>query len=166
MNSCQGPGSLHIYQKAHFGIQHSYLRPSVFSYRALVVKVLCPTSAVPRICSSEKENHREDPEDLSVEFARLAQPERFRKQANHLELAWQASKRRKPKPCEGCAGTGESECQWCKGTGVLTVGEHIFCTMEEGCKPCPVCNRKGQPGGGQLRCECCKGTGWRASWMQ
>lgn len=30
----------------------------------------------------------------------------------------------------------------CAGTGALTLGKERFCSLEGGCKPCPVCNAK------------------------
>ena len=48
------------------------------------------------------------------------------------------AQRGRPRPCECCRGSGERECAWCNGVGVLTLGETLFCS-DQGCSSCPVC---------------------------
>ena len=77
----------------------------------------------------------------------------------------------------------------------MRVGEHVFCSLDSGCKPCPVCNSKVRPlslnqqpalgapssraalpglvltccsvvGQGVVKCSHCKGTGLRAGWLE
>lgn len=62
--------------------------------------------------------------------------------------------------CTCCLGSKELECTWCHGTGVMTVGDQLFCS-DQGCRPCPVCS-----GHGHCKCEYCRGTGKRAPWMK
>eukprot|EP00884_Botryococcus_braunii_P009586 jgi/Botrbrau1/18629/Bobra.0367s0066.2 len=86
----------------------------------------------------------DDDEDLdyesSAELAKITDPLKFQALAKHLELMWKISQTRSPSACDCCAGTGERECSWCHGTGVLTVGEEIYCNELTGCRPCPICN--------------------------
>lgn len=103
-------------------------------------------------------------DDLSAEFenvSRKADPEKFSRLAQHLDLLWRVSERRlqKPESCEPCRGSGLIECTWCHGTGALTVGDTLFCSSE-GCKTCPVCH-----GTGDCTCEKCRGAGKVASWL-
>jgi len=49
---------------------------------------------------------------------------------------------------------------WVSGPGAMMVGHERFCSLEHGCKPCPVCN-----GQGEVKCFHCKGTGMRAGWL-
>ena len=148
-------------------------------------------------------------EDLSAEVARLAQAERAKDASSRLELVWQVSKvrpaqqhcpaaggsgvrtaavlpqwqRRKPLPCTGCRGTGLCDCQFCRGSGAMTVGEQVFCSLAEGCRGCPACKRKVPArrglaawcgtgptadchprAQGQIKCKQCRGTGKLAGW--
>ncbi len=52
--------------------------------------------------------------------------------------------KKKAEACETCSGTKEIECNWCHGTGILTLGDQII--RADGIKAgqCPVC--KGQVG--------------------
>lgn len=93
------------------------------------------------------------------EFASVSNPARFQKLAQHLDLMWRMSEGRRPEQCDSCRGSGEYECSWCHGTGVMTIGDTIYCN-HEGCKSCPVCR-----GMGQCKCERCRGTGRRAGWL-
>lgn len=89
--------------------------------------------------------------------------------------------RHKPATCDCCDGCGEKPCSWCNATGELSVflyfffqvaqvinhplagagamrvGEHVFCSLDSGCKPCPVCNSKVRQLAHhqQLACLCC-----------
>eukprot|EP00210_Caulerpa_lentillifera_P001591 g1529.t1 len=79
--------------------------------------------------------------------------------ARHLDLLWDVTARSKPSPCSCCNGTGFKECPFCHGTGVMTVGDALYCSLE-GCSKCPVCNSEGL-----VKCKDCMGTGFRASWI-
>ena len=67
----------------------------------------------------------------------------------------------RPEQCACCGGSGQGRCTFCRGSGALTLGDHVFCSLEEGCKSCPVCKSKGS-----VKCVHCKGTGARAPWME
>lgn len=104
----------------------------------------------------------EGPSSLSEEFAGYARrldPARFTRVAQHLDLLLSVSQRGRPRPCECCRGSGERECAWCNGVGVLTLGETLFCS-DQGCTSCPVCS-----GTGSCKCEKCRGTGRVAAWI-
>ncbi|KAL6763952.1 hypothetical protein V8C86DRAFT_2484611 [Haematococcus lacustris] len=96
--------------------------------------------------------------ELSAELARRADPKRVERMQKHLELIWRIAKSRKPESCSCCNGTGEKECDWCHGTGFMTVGDTIF--TNPGSNQCPVCKAKGY-----TKCEKCRGTGHRAQWL-
>ena len=63
-------------------------------------------------------------------------------------------------PCDCCGGSGTCGCEFCRGSGALTVGAERFCSLEDGCKECPACS-----GRGSVPCDACKGTGQRAAWL-
>ena len=63
-------------------------------------------------------------------------------------------------PCDCCGGSGTCGCEFCRGSGALTVGSERFCSLEDGCKECPACS-----GRGSVPCDACKGTGQRAAWL-
>eukprot|EP00898_Chlorokybus_atmophyticus_P008327 jgi/Chlat1/8496/Chrsp80S07887 len=79
--------------------------------------------------------------------------------AQRLDRAWTIARQPRPVPCSGCRASGEEECQWCHGTGVLTVGDLMLCTVDGNCR-CRVCK-----GRGFNKCDRCKGTGQVASWL-
>ncbi|KAK9843795.1 hypothetical protein WJX81_006767 [Elliptochloris bilobata] len=100
-------------------------------------------------------------DEVASELSRYSNRELLRRRAERLELVWKVGKRRKPVPCDCCDGSGEKPCSWCNATGAMRIGEHVFCSLETGCKPCPVCNSKGA-----VKCSHCKGTGFRAGWLE
>ncbi|KAL6779391.1 hypothetical protein ACKKBG_A12150 [Auxenochlorella protothecoides x Auxenochlorella symbiontica] len=80
--------------------------------------------------------------------------------AEHLEMLMKATNDDSaPMLCECCDGKGELECSWCHGTGVMTLGDTLYCS-DGGCSLCIIC--KGQ---GACTCKRCRGTGRRAAWL-
>eukprot|EP01023_Acetabularia_acetabulum_P021048 TRINITY_DN21003_c0_g3_i2.p3 TRINITY_DN21003_c0_g3~~TRINITY_DN21003_c0_g3_i2.p3 ORF type:complete len:157 (+),score=11.11 TRINITY_DN21003_c0_g3_i2:155-625(+) len=79
-----------------------------------------------------------------------------------LELLWaMQSKAKQSQMCGCCKGCGQQECDWCHGTGVLTVGDTLLCDTVASSSKCAVC--KGQ---GYVSCDHCKGIGRVAGWME
>ncbi|CAL5218966.1 g720 [Coccomyxa viridis] len=135
------------------------------------------TSPLLLLLSSRHYQHRQRPRDLSLngvaknrsqsagsnweaEFAQYSDAEQSQKASQHLELTWKVHKNAKPAPCSHCEGVGHEPCPWCNSTGAMRIGEHVFCSIDSGCKPCPICNSKGR-----ISCKHCMGTGFRASWL-
>lgn len=54
--------------------------------------------------------------------------------------------RSKVEQCSCCRGSGDKECDWCHGTGAMTLGDTLYCS-EGGCTPCPVCRGTVRPCG-------------------
>lgn len=105
-----------------------------------------------------------DSDDLDYSLTRelegLTQRDKYSKLASHLQLVYDATeKRSKVEPCGTCRGSGEQECNWCHGTGAMTIGDTLYCS-NGGCAPCPVCR-----GTGACKCPKCCGTGKRAAWL-
>ena len=44
-----------------------------------------------------------------------------------------------PKVCSGCKSDGSIECRFCHGTGVMQLGDTLYCS-NSGCSVCPVCD--------------------------
>jgi hypothetical protein len=44
-----------------------------------------------------------------------------------------------PTACRKCNSEGTTECQFCHGTGVMQLGDTLYCS-NTGCSVCPVCN--------------------------
>lgn len=63
-----------------------------------------------------------------------------------------------PVVCEGCKGSGLCECNFCKGSGYMRLGDMFLCSTTS-CE-CSVCK-----GTGDIPCTNCRGTGMRAAWM-
>lgn len=103
----------------------------------------------------------EDAVDFSLnrELERIAQKDKYPKLASHLQLVYDASESSKVEQCPCCRGSREQECNWCHGTGAMTIGETLYCS-NTGCAPCPVCR-----GTGSCQCPHCRGTGKRATWL-
>lgn len=118
--------------------------------------IKCPTAAPNRSFDAEDELDF----SISRELGALSNPEKALKMAQHLDLVWKISRSRKGKVCTCCNGAGTQECSWCHGTGMLMIGDTMFCSTSGSCK-CPVC-----AGGGYVKCEHCRGTGGRAKWME
>lgn len=99
---------------------------------------------------------------LAEEVLRIADPGRIRRVTESLNLQRKIGmvRYRRPAPCECCQGTGSMECSYCHGTGVLTIGDEVYCSMS-GCQYCPICAATGE-----VKCKHCKGTGYRAGWME
>ncbi|GAX78657.1 hypothetical protein CEUSTIGMA_g6095.t1 [Chlamydomonas eustigma] len=101
-------------------------------------------------------------QDLSAEFERLKDHNTSAKgTVGHLDLLWKIGKKPRPESCTCCKGSRERECDWCHGTGVLTIGDSILCSTAEHNSKCPVCK-----GVGYSPCSHCRGTGFRAQWLQ
>mmetsp|Transcript_59318 Transcript_59318/g.120581 ORF Transcript_59318/g.120581 Transcript_59318/m.120581 type:complete len:153 (-) Transcript_59318:171-629(-) len=101
---------------------------------------------------------------LAEELDRLVHPEKMQQLASHLDLMWKiggAKKRDRPQVCSSCSGSGECECPWCHGTGVLTLGDSLVCSTTNHASKCPVCKSAGY-----TKCENCRGTGFRAGWLE
>jgi len=62
--------------------------------------------------------------------------------------------------CKTCKSTGKVECKWCMGTGLLTLGDSLLCSLETKSSVCPCCKSSGE-----LKCPDCKGTGFVANWL-
>lgn len=130
-----------------------------------------PTESAPatrrRLCACSLEGSADSPgnsEDgydhtLSRELERRSG--KYKSLAAHLDLLYSASETTTSAvhKCDCCRGSGDQECNWCHGTGAMTIGEMLYCS-EGGCTPCPVCR-----GTGQCKCPNCRGTGKRASWL-
>jgi DnaJ-class molecular chaperone len=125
------------------------------------------------VCASSNSGDTFDDDDqdssldvLAQELRKYKGKQQERQDQQHLELLWtvsssvRMSKNDFTEECSTCQGRGEIECEWCHGTGALTVGDVIFCDTSTGCKPCVVCK-----GVGQHACSSCKGSGRCASWM-
>lgn len=163
------------------------LTPLVSSHRHKNKQLICSKAENRSIDNEEGE---ENDKCLEIEFEQWTQPEKSAKAIAHLNLVWSVSEvcfkpprhfikrhligdlpifsqsvnlllqRKRPELCDCCHGQGDRECLWCHGTGVMTVGDLLFCDDNEGCRPCPVCH-----GSGSCKCENCRGTGKRAPWM-
>lgn len=57
--------------------------------------------------------------------------------------------------CDQCSGSGVIPCNYCHGTGFLTMGDIIIGTGNK----CPVCMGKGEK-----ECSKCMGSGYIAKW--
>lgn len=57
--------------------------------------------------------------------------------------------------CNLCSGSGVTPCNYCHGTGFLTMGDVIIGTGNK----CPVCMGKGEK-----ECRNCMGSGYIARW--
>eukprot|EP00892_Ulva_mutabilis_P012628 jgi/Ulvmu1/9738/UM055_0078.1 len=100
-------------------------------------------------------------EELASLRTRLQKPDKSKRRM--LEITWQvrggAAKEGPPKTCNACESSGTVECKYCHGTGVMQLGDMLYCS-ETGCSVCPVCG-----GDGQAECKHCLGSGFRASWL-
>mmetsp|Transcript_3957 Transcript_3957/g.6533 ORF Transcript_3957/g.6533 Transcript_3957/m.6533 type:complete len:181 (-) Transcript_3957:1099-1641(-) len=98
--------------------------------------------------------------ELNSELSAILDPKRAERMRSHFDLVWKVTKgkaRGGPEVCSCCQGSGERECEWCHGTGVLTIGDKIYSNLNQG--KCPVCHE------GYCKCEFCRGTGSRAQWL-
>lgn len=59
--------------------------------------------------------------------------------------------------CTLCSGAGEILCNYCRGTGFLTMGDVIIGTRNN----CTLCNGKGE-----TECKKCMGSGYIAKWRK
>ena len=59
--------------------------------------------------------------------------------------------------CPLCLGTKTNLCNYCRGTGFLTMGNDIIGTGNN----CSICN-----GIGEMECSRCKGSGYIARWRK
>lgn len=82
------------------------------------------------------------------------------KSRRDLELNWryQDETNRRPVSCPDCGGSGEKECGWCHGTGVMMLGDRLVCSIDGTCN-CQACK------GGYVKCKTCKGHGTVAAWL-
>ncbi|CAL8469859.1 g9401 [Coccomyxa elongata] len=112
------------------------------------------------VCNLARGRSEAEGQSFEAEFRKYADLDRVQRASQHLELTWKVSKNAKPCTCSSCEGTGHQPCSWCNSTGAMRLGEYLFCSVESGCKPCPICRSKGN-----IPCEHCKGTGYRASWL-
>lgn len=62
-----------------------------------------------------------------------------------------------PKQCDVCAGEGTVECNFCHGTGVMQLGDTLYCS-DTGCSVCPVC-------GGDVRSLLVYGIEFGSRWL-
>ncbi|KAG1667839.1 hypothetical protein FOA52_011027 [Chlamydomonas sp. UWO 241] len=101
---------------------------------------------------------------LAEELGKIVNPARGAQMASKLDMLWKIGKVRsdanKPEACSCCQGTGEIECEWCHGTGVLMVGDTLICSITDHTSKCPVCNSTGY-----AKCKNCAATGFRAKWL-
>lgn len=75
-----------------------------------------------------------------------------------LEMSWQIEECETDEDtctdfCEDCAGSGKQPCRFCRGTGIVTLGN--------GFRPCLICVDTMK---GQENCSSCRGTGQIAPW--
>mmetsp|Transcript_5187 Transcript_5187/g.11312 ORF Transcript_5187/g.11312 Transcript_5187/m.11312 type:complete len:163 (-) Transcript_5187:1596-2084(-) len=135
--------------------------------RSIKTKGVLPVTVARAVGKSAGGNpaHSFDSEDdldrsLNDELNARATPERMRRMAEHLDLVWKIRKTRSAEACSECKGAREKECDWCHGTGVMTVGDTLFCSTSTHSSKCPVCR-----GTGYCQCNHCRGTGFRAKWL-
>lgn len=75
-----------------------------------------------------------------------------------LNFRYSDESNRSPVICPECGGSGERECEWCKATGVLMLGDRLVCSLD-GTTKCLVCND------GAVQCSKCRGSGSIAGWL-
>eukprot|EP00879_Flechtneria_rotunda_P001830 GHRR01001996.1.p1 GENE.GHRR01001996.1~~GHRR01001996.1.p1 ORF type:complete len:165 (+),score=4.74 GHRR01001996.1:193-687(+) len=119
------------------------------------------TRAAPKHPNQSFDSQDELDTDLAEELSRFRSSDAWNGVAKRLDLVWNIGRARaKRSVCSCCQGSGEEECSWCRGTGVMMVGDTVF-RSADGHNHCPICKGKGY-----LACENCRGTGYRASWLQ
>lgn len=59
--------------------------------------------------------------------------------------------------CKECSGSGRVLCNYCHGTGFLTMGDVIIGTSNQ----CTICRGKGD-----MECRNCMGSGYIAKWIK
>ncbi|GMH33365.1 hypothetical protein BSKO_01199 [Bryopsis sp. KO-2023] len=95
-----------------------------------------------RVCCSRWERSYDSEDELNSEYldelSGRTDPDRFDRFSKRMDLIWSISKRGRPTSCDCCKGSGTLECGFCNGTGVLTIGDVVYCSMT-GCDHCPVC---------------------------
>jgi hypothetical protein len=85
--------------------------------------------------------------------------ESFEKGRVHLEMNWQIDECETDKDscaefCPDCAGSGHQACRFCRGTGIVSLGNEF--------RPCLICTKAVA---GQEDCASCRGTGQIAPWV-
>eukprot|EP00741_Cyanophora_paradoxa_P015834 tig00020904_g15287.t1 len=126
--------------------------PSFFSRRSqLTPSWMMKAAAVPP-ANSESRGDAESRNSSDALRARLNMLRR-----NHLERAWMESS--EPRRCAACEGSGMIECRWCHGSGALSLGDRMVCSITGGSR-CTICK-----GNGEERCQTCHGAGAVAGWL-
>lgn len=118
--------------------------------------VSCMTGNLRRSFESDDELDAEIAEELN----NVHDPNRFKKLQERLDLIWRIGRSKRPETCQDCQGEKSKECNWCHGTGVLMIGDQLFCSLSTHSSSCPVCR-----GQGYVPCQECRGTGKRAKWL-
>ncbi|KAK4523997.1 hypothetical protein GAYE_SCF01G1896 [Galdieria yellowstonensis] len=108
-------------------------------------------SATPVVCSSKQANGSSPLQwSEEVERKRLYLERKYRffeKQFATIQS------------CTVCNGSGKLPCKFCKGTGFMTLGDTLLCSVSGNCD-CVVCKSQGE-----VDCEHCRGTGHIAGWL-
>jgi hypothetical protein len=122
----------------------------------------------PRACASPPQRPPSPSEPPPSEPPPSEPPPPTSEAARILEQSWRFQHRNhagsggdegQSRDCPACIGSGAKECGFCSGTGILTVGDKLLCSVSGGTS-CPVCR-----GVGETRCESCNGSGQVAKWI-
>ncbi|KAJ1430180.1 Heat shock protein DnaJ, cysteine-rich domain superfamily [Sesbania bispinosa] len=78
-----------------------------------------------------------------------------------MEKTWLISQQPRPIVCSSCKSKGQTECNWCGGTGFFIIGDNMLCEIPSKNTSCIICYGKGS-----MCCSDCQGTGFRAKWLE